>query len=79
MSMSKMVQIRSVPDDVHRSLKVRAAHAGMTLSDFLLVEITHVANRPSIEDIVARIQKQPPPSIKIDSARLVRQMREGRL
>lgn len=76
--MSKMVQIRSVPDDVHRSLKVRAALAGMTLSDFLLAEITHVANRPSIEDVVARLHELRPASAKIDSARLVREMREGR-
>jgi antitoxin FitA len=37
--MSKMIQIRNVPDELHRTLKVRAAQAGMTLSDYLLSEI----------------------------------------
>lgn len=73
-----MVQIRSVPDDIHRSLKVRAAKVGMTLSDFLLAEITHVANRPPIEEVVARLAQQRAAPVKIDSARIVRDMREGR-
>lgn len=76
--MSKMVQIRSVPDETHRALKVQAARVGMTLTDFLLAEITHVANRPSIEDVVARLRQHRPASLKLDSARMVRQMREGR-
>ena len=37
--MSKMVQIRNVPDALHRKLKVRAADAGQTLSDYLLAEL----------------------------------------
>jgi len=36
--MSKMVQIRNVPDTLHRTLKVRAADSGQTLSDYLLAE-----------------------------------------
>ena len=44
--MSKMIQIRNVPDGLHRALKVRAAKAGMTLSDYLLSEIERVVERP---------------------------------
>ena len=45
--MSKMIQIRNVPDEVHRELKVRAAQAGMSLSDFLNSELARlVARRP---------------------------------
>ena len=76
--MSKMVQIRSVPDDIHRSLRMKALKAGTSLSEFLLAEITQVANRPSIEEVLARIARRRPPSVQIDSARLVRGMREGR-
>jgi hypothetical protein len=76
--MSKMVQIRSVPDDIHRSLRLKAFKAGTSLSEFLLAEITQVANRPSIEEVVARLSKRRAPSTEIDSARLVREMREGR-
>jgi plasmid stability protein len=42
-----MIQIRNVPDDLHRTLKVRAAKAGMTLSDYLLSEIEQVAAKPT--------------------------------
>ena len=77
-----MVQIRSVPDGVHRSPKMRALKAGMSLSDFLLTEITQVADRPSIEEVVERLRARAPVSIRrsssIDSARLVRELRQGR-
>jgi plasmid stability protein len=51
--MSKMVQIRHVPDDVHRTLKARAAQAGMSLSDYLRVELEAVAERARVEDLLA--------------------------
>jgi plasmid stability protein len=76
--MSKMVQIRSVPDDIHRSLRMKAIRAGTSLSEFLLTEITHVANRPSIEELLAHLSRRRRPGGKIDSARLVREMREDR-
>ena len=44
--MSTMIQIRNVPDALHRRLKARAALAGMSLSDYLLSEIREVAERP---------------------------------
>jgi len=43
MRMSVMVQIRNMPDDLHRRLKSRAALAGMSLSEYLLRELRHVA------------------------------------
>ena len=45
--MSKMIQLRNVPDSLHRTLKARAAMAGMSLSDYLLAEIREVAERPN--------------------------------
>ncbi|MDH3247456.1 MAG: hypothetical protein OEQ47_00730 [Acidimicrobiia bacterium] len=57
--MSKMIQIRNVPDDVHRELKVRAARAGMTLSDFLNAELERVvAHRPLVE-MVEELGREP--------------------
>jgi plasmid stability protein len=47
--MPKMVQIRHVPDDVHRRLKARAAVAGMSLSDYLLAEVRRALERPTLE------------------------------
>jgi plasmid stability protein len=50
-----MIQIRNVPDDLHRRLKSRAALAGMSLSDYLLKEIREVAERPTMEEMRARL------------------------
>lgn len=52
--MAKTVQIRNVPDDVHRSLRTAAAAAGMSLSDYLLSEIRQVAARPPISEVLRR-------------------------
>lgn len=48
----KSLQIRNVPDDVHRVLRSRAAAAGMSLSDYLLHEVTRVAARPPVADVL---------------------------
>jgi plasmid stability protein len=50
--MSKMVQVRHVPDDVHRTLKARAARAGMSLSDYLRIELEHIAARATVDDLL---------------------------
>ena len=76
--MSKMVQIRNMPDSVHRVLKSRAAMAGMSLSDYLLRELTRVAKRPTMEDLVARMQKREPVAVDLFSAQLIRDDREAR-
>ena len=52
--MSRTVQIRDVPDDVHRELRARAAAAGLSLSAYLLAELTRVAERPPVADVLAR-------------------------
>ena len=56
--MSKMIQIRNVPDDVHRTLKIRAAQQGMSLSDYLKLELEHIAQLPTLEEIYERIDHQ---------------------
>jgi antitoxin FitA len=48
--MSKMIQLRSVPDELHCTLKVRAAKAGMTLSDYLLSELEQLAKKPTMQE-----------------------------
>lgn len=53
--MSKMIQIRDVPDDVHRILKARAAAAGMSLSDYVKRDLEEAAARPSLHEIDARV------------------------
>ena len=60
MPMAKMIQIRNVPDDLHRTLKERAAREGVTLSDLLLREIERVADRPTLAQWVEQVRSDPP-------------------
>jgi antitoxin FitA len=76
--MSKMIQLRNVPDALHRSLKARAALAGMSLSDYLLAEIKEVAERPTLAELRERLHTHKPVSREIDSAALVREERDSR-
>jgi hypothetical protein len=54
----KMIQVRNVPDDLHRDLKVRAAQEGTTLSDYILAELPRLAHKPSGEQVLARIRER---------------------
>jgi len=53
-----MVQVRNVPDEVHRKLKSRAALAGMSLSDYLLREIERSLERPTREELLTRLRSR---------------------
>ena len=77
-SMSKMIQIRNVPDELHRKLKMRAAERGMTLSDFLLGEAKVAAERPSLEELVRQLEQEPPLSLPSEEApaRVIRRLRD---
>ena len=54
----KMIQIRNVPEELHRSLKARAAREGTTLSDLILAELPRLADKPSPEQVLARIERR---------------------
>ena len=73
-----MIQIRNVPDALHRRLKSRAALAGMSLSDYLLSEIREAAERPTVEELRARLKSRPELKLSISPAEAVRAEREGR-
>jgi len=75
--MSKMIQIRHVPDEVHRTLAARAAEAGMSLSDYLLAEVTKVAERPTMAEVVARLRSLSPIEFDTDPAEHVRRLRDA--
>lgn len=51
--MTKMLQVRNVPDDVHEQLRRRASEAGMTLSTYVLRQLEEVVGRPSRADVFA--------------------------
>jgi plasmid stability protein len=76
--MSKMIQIRNVPDALHRTLKARAAEAGMSLSDYLLAEVRRVAERPTVAQMRARLAQLTPIETEESAADAVRAERETR-
>ncbi|HEY2334363.1 MAG TPA: hypothetical protein VGH58_05065 [Solirubrobacterales bacterium] len=51
--MPKMIQIRNVPDDVHRALKLRATAEGLSLSDYIKRDLEELAKQATIEDVFA--------------------------
>jgi len=73
-----MIQIRNVPDAVHRTLKARAAMAGMSLSDYLLAQIRDIANRPTLEELSERIRRHEPVNLPFSAAEAVRAERDAR-
>ena len=76
--MSKMIQIRNVPDAVHRELKARAALEGMTLSDYLLTELRRDLERPTLTELRSRLQSRGPVRVRETPARAVRAERNRR-
>jgi plasmid stability protein len=76
--MTTMIQIRNVPDVLHRKLKSRAALASMSLSDYLLREIREVAERPTMEELEQRLQALPRVTTSISAADLIREERDRR-
>lgn len=76
--MSTMIQVRNVPDALHRRLKARAALAGMSLSDYLLREIREVAERPTVEELRARLESRSRIALSITPAEAIRTERDRR-
>jgi plasmid stability protein len=76
--MSVMVQIRNVPDELHRKLKSRAALAGMSISEYLLREIERSLERPTREELLQRLQSLEPVEPREPVALALAAEREGR-
>ena len=74
-AMAKTIQIRNVPEKVHRALRARAAEAGESLSDYLLREIQRVATRPAIADVLLRAERI---QSRLSTRDVVDAVREGR-
>lgn len=75
--MTVTIQIRNVPADLHRQLKARAAKAGMSLSAYLLDEIRQIGERPTIEELRARLHEQPPVTLSPSPAEVIRAVRDS--
>ena len=76
--MSAMIQIRNVPDTLHRQLKSRAALAGMSLSDYLMNQIRQIAEQPTLEEMRARLERLPPVTLSVAPAAAIRAERDRR-
>ena len=74
--MSAMIQIRNVPEALHRTLKSRAALAGMSLSDYLLDEIRRIAERPTLDELRARLRGRTQAALSVSPADAVRAERD---
>ena len=72
-----MIQIRNVPPELHRKLKVRAAEAGMSLSEYLLSELEQVAEWLTPEEIKARVRSMPRSQLSEPPSAVLRRMRDN--
>ena len=76
--MGTMIQIRHVPDEIHRALKSRAATEGLSLSDYLLREIREIAARPTPAEMHARLASRSSVDTGESMAEAVRAERDAR-
>jgi len=73
-----MIQIRNVPDELHRALKIRAAKEGISMSELILRDLPRIAHRPTLADIQERIRRRGPVEGLPSGAELVQAAREER-
>jgi plasmid stability protein len=73
-----MVQIRHMPDSLHRKLKSRASLAGVSLSDYLRGELEKSARMPTMEELAERLRRHKPVHLKTSPADIIRELREER-
>lgn len=77
-SMSKMIQIRNVPDQLHRTLKARAASAGMSLSDYIKKELEKSAEQLTMKEWLERVSRHKPIRTDRTAAEIIRELRDSR-
>jgi antitoxin FitA len=73
--MSRIIQVRNVPNALHRILKARAARAGMSLSDYLLGEIREIAECPTLSEMQEHLRRREPVVLPTPAARVIREQR----
>ena len=76
--MARMIQLRNVPDSLHRTLKAQAAMAGMSLSDYLLAEVRRLAERPTVAELRERLHSRSAVTGVAPAADAVRRERDSR-
>jgi plasmid stability protein len=76
--MPTMIQLRHVPDDLHRKLKARAAMEGMSLSDYVIREIRQLEEKPTMREMMERLARLKPVHLKTSPVEILRALRDGR-
>ena len=76
--MPKMIQLRHVPDELHRKMKARAALEGLSLSDYLLKEIEQAASYPTIAELREKLAGRTPFVPRVPPAKVIRAERDRR-
>lgn len=76
--MNKHVQIRNLSAATHRKLKLRAASEGMTMSDYLRIEIERLVSRPSMKEWLGMVRKREPVDLQQTAAEIIREERDSR-
>ena len=76
--MSKMIQLRNVPERLHRKLKARAATEGRSLSEYLLNHIRELADRPTLQEMKDRLRGRAPIDVKPTHTDMLREERDRR-
>lgn len=76
--MPKMIQMRHVPDTLHRQLKARAALSGLPLSDFLIFEMRKIAAQPSVAEMRERLRQREPYQSELSPSDVLRAQRDRR-
>jgi len=76
--MPVMIQLRHVPDDLHRKLKARAAMEGLSLSDYLIREVRQIAEKPTMSEMMERLARLRPVHLKTSQVEILRALRDGR-
>ena len=76
--MSRMIQLRNVPESLHRTLKSRAAIAGLSLSDYLIRELQDLSERPTPHELRQRVQNRQKVELQESPADALRAERDAR-
>ena len=74
--MAKSIQVRNVPDAVHRRLTSLAAKTGMSLSEFLLAEIADLAALPTADEMRDRLRARKSVKLAGSATAAIRKARD---
>ena len=73
----KMIQVRNVPEEIHRELKIRAAREGVSLSDYVLELARTDVAKPTMKELLERFRARPGIRPAVTSAQLIREVRDA--